>query len=214
MRGVASRDLRCTRRIMNRLSRDMVAGKRDRPAPGRGRRRGTPPHTLGGWGVLGPKKTKKNQHVRINDRSHLDGWQNLSSLTHPPRPGDTAVSRLPRLPSPVTEAPGQGRQTARHGRRHTRRHAGPPAAQWPRRGPAHTETERGEGKSQESSASRSFGVVLGHEGQVDAEVRLRSLELSWVAQVRWLLEVVVVVQLHLPLGPTEVVGIGGVPVLR
>ena len=54
-------------------------------------------------------------------------------------------------------------------------------------------------------------MVLGHEGQVDAEVRLRSLELSWVAQVRWLLEVVVVVQLHLPLGPTEVVRIGGVP---
>lgn len=187
-------------------------GCRDRPAPGRGRRRGTPTHA---WGVGGAwAKNKKNQYVRINDRSHLDGWQNLSSLTHPPRPGDTAVSRLPRLPSPVTEAPGQGRQTARHGRRHTRRHAGPPAAQWPRRGPAHTETERGEGKSQESSASRSFGVVLSHEGQVDAEVRLRSLELSWVAQVRWLLEVVVVVQLHLPLGPTEVVGIGGVPVLR
>lgn len=40
---------------------------------------------------------------------------------------------------------------------------------------------------------------------------LRSLELSWVAQVRWLLEVVVVVQLHLALGPTEVVRIGGVP---
>ena len=54
-------------------------------------------------------------------------------------------------------------------------------------------------------------MVLSHEGEVDAEVRLRSLELSWVAQVRWLLEVVVVVQLHLPLGPTEVVRIGGVP---
>jgi len=72
-------------------------------------------------------------------------------------------------------------------------------------GPAHTEQQSSAG------ASLSFGVALGHPGQVGTERGLRTLELPWVAQVSGLLEVLVVVPLHLPLGPTEVVRIVGVP---
>ena len=43
---------------------------------------------------------------------------------------------------------------------------------------------------------------------------LRTLELPWVAQVGGLLEVLVMVPLHLPLGPTEVVRIVGVPLKK